>query len=90
LLPVLLLGGLALWWLPGRAVPIAWKLVDPGGALTVGFVVLVALGYGLNDTGILVPALMGVIALAVVVPVAVRDPATAGYGRATGEVPCPT
>ena len=29
LLPVAVLGGLALWWMPGRAVPAAWRALDP-------------------------------------------------------------
>ena len=91
LLPVMIVGGLALWWFPGRRVPVAWRAVDPTGALTLGFAVLVALGYALNDTGVLVPVLMGVVALATVVPVAVRDATGARYGRADrGRWPCPT
>jgi hypothetical protein len=91
LVPVMIVGGLALWFFPGRAVPAAWRRVDPSGALTLGFAVLVGLGYALNDTGVLVPALMGVVALATVVPVAVRADAGAGYLRADrGRWPCPT
>jgi hypothetical protein len=91
LLPVTIIGGLALWWFPGRAVPAAWRRLDPTGALTVGFAALVGLGYALNDTGVLVPALMGAVALAAVVPVAVRAPAATGYRRdPSGEVPCRT
>jgi hypothetical protein len=91
LLPVVLLGGLALWWMPGRAVPTAWRALDPTRGLAVGFVALVVLGYALNDTGILVPGLMAVVAIATVVPVAVRPEPATGYLRADpGEMPCRT
>jgi hypothetical protein len=91
LLPLLVLGGLALWLVPGRAVPTAWRTLDPTGALTLGFAALVGLGYALNDTGILVPTLMGVVAIATVVPVAVRPARVTGYRRDDrGRLPCPT
>lgn len=66
----LLIGGIAaLWLIPNSNLPAVWRRLDPTRALTMGFPTLVVLGYGLNDTGVLVIALMGTVGLAAVVSV---------------------
>ena len=65
LLPVVLVGFVGVRMLPNRFGLLAWRRIDPTGAMTIGFGVLVVFGYAMNDTGVLVPALMGAIALAI-------------------------
>ena len=72
LVPLVVIGFVLLWIAPGRPGAAAWRALDPTHALAIGFTTLVVLGYGLNDTGVLVPALMGAIGLAAVVPLAAR------------------
>ncbi len=90
MVPLLLVGTIALWLVPGSNLPAVWRRLDPTRALTIGFPLLVALGYGLNDTGVLVIALMGAIGLATVVAVANHaaagdELAAPGYGAAAPE-----
>lgn len=91
LFPVVVIGGVALWWLPGRVVPTAVRSLDPTGALRLGFPLLLVLGFALNDTGILVPALMLLVLIGVLVPDAVRAAAEepAGPARARRPVTVP-
>lgn len=95
LVPLLLMGVVALWLRPDSRFAETWRRLDPTRALTLGFAALVVLGYALNDTGVLVIALMGATGLAVVVAIAAEPVGAEDYGRALpsstqGRTPCRT
>jgi hypothetical protein len=81
LLPVVVAGAVLAIRIAPEVCRGAWRRLDFQGSLTVGMPVLVVLGYALNDTGVLVPVLMGMVAMATLMPLVTDPEAMAEGGR---------